>query len=65
MLAIDTNVVVRYLVRDDVAQLKRATEITENNEVFVAPKVVSETEWVLRDFYELARTDVLRTLRTF
>jgi predicted nucleic-acid-binding protein len=65
MLAIDTNIVVRYLVRDDAAQLERATEIIEMNEVFVTATVVLETEWVLRDFYELPRVDVLRTLRGF
>ncbi len=65
MLAIDTNIVVRYLVRDDSAQLERATEIIEKNEVFVTATVVLETEWVLRDFYELPVPDVLRTLRGF
>ena len=65
MLAIDTNVVVRYLVRDDVAQFERATSIIENESVFVTPTVVLETEWVLRDFYQLSREQVLTFLRHF
>ena len=65
MLAIDTNVVVRYLVRDDRAQLERATALIERNEVFVTATVVLESEWVMRDFYELPQAEVLRTLRGF
>ena len=57
MLAIDTNLVVRYLVRDDAAQRERATGIIESNEVFVTATVVLESEWVLRDFYELPRAE--------
>jgi predicted nucleic acid-binding protein len=65
MHAIDTNAVVRYLVRDDAAQFERATEIIERNEVFVTATVVLESEWVLRDFCELPRADTLRALRRF
>src|SRR5208282_6419013 len=61
----DTNLVVRYLVRDDAAQLERATGVIESNEVFVTATVVLESEWVLRDFYELPSADTLHALRRF
>jgi predicted nucleic-acid-binding protein len=62
MLAIDTNIVVRYVVGDGGEQFGRAIEILENNEVSIASTVVLETEWVLRDAYEFAREDVIAAL---
>lgn len=63
MLAIDTNIVVRYLVGDGGEQFDRAVQILENNESSISLTVVLETEWVLRDAYELERDDVLAALR--
>jgi predicted nucleic-acid-binding protein len=51
MLAIDTNLVVRYLVADDPAQAGRARKLIDNNDVFVCTTVMLETEWVLRGVY--------------
>jgi predicted nucleic-acid-binding protein len=62
MLAVDTNIVVRYVVGDGGEQFGRAIEILENNEVSIASTVVLETEWVLRDAYEFAREDVIAAL---
>ncbi len=62
MLAIDTNVVVRYVVGDGGDQFGRAVHIIENNDVSISLTVVLETEWVLRDAYEFQRQDVLAAL---
>ena len=35
MLAIDTNLIVRYLVGDDAAQALRAKRMINNNDLFV------------------------------
>jgi len=59
MLAIDTNIVVRYVVGDGGDEFVRATNIVENNQVSIAVTVVLETEWVLRDVYEFSRAEVL------
>ena len=53
MLGLDTNVLVRYLVRDDEAQFEKASrlikrEIGVGEAVFVSLPVLLETEWVLR-----------------
>ena len=48
MLAIDTNVVVRYLVNDDHAQAAQARRLIDNNDVFVCTTVLLETDGVLR-----------------
>jgi predicted nucleic-acid-binding protein len=64
MLAIDTNVVVRYVVGDGGEQFGRAVDIIEdNNDISIALTVVLETEWVLRDAYDYARQDVLAALQ--
>src|ERR1041385_573755 len=51
MLAIDTNVVVRYLTSDHPKQAARAEALVERQDVFVATTVLLETEWVLRSAY--------------
>jgi predicted nucleic-acid-binding protein len=48
MLAVDTNVVVRYLTADDPEQFARAVAVVEGAETFVSLTVLLETEWVLR-----------------
>ena len=63
MLAIDTNVVVRYVVGDGGEQFGRAVDIIENNEISIALTVVLETEWVLRDAYQYSRQDILAALK--
>lgn len=65
MLAIDTNIVVRFLTRDHEALARRALEIVSNNDVFVPVTVILEAEWVLRDAYEMPRDEVIRELRRF
>jgi predicted nucleic-acid-binding protein len=46
--AVDTNVLARYYLRDDVAQARLAERVLAGGDVFVAKTVVLELEWVLR-----------------
>ena len=55
MIALDTNVVVRFLTRDDPAQAVRALALIETGAAFVPRTVVLETEWVLRTIYRFER----------
>ena len=64
MLGVDTNVLVRYLIRDDQPQYEKARrlidrEVARSEPVFVSLLVLLETEWVLRSRYELAKADVI------
>jgi predicted nucleic-acid-binding protein len=65
MIAIDTNIVVRYLTGDHPEQSGRAREIVDSQPVFVPVTVVLETEWVLRSAYGYKPGDVARALRAF
>jgi predicted nucleic-acid-binding protein len=63
MLAVDTNVVVRYLTRDDPAQFALAVATMEDGAAFVGLTVLLETEWVLRSIYGYRPTRVVAALR--
>jgi predicted nucleic-acid-binding protein len=51
MLAVDTNILVRALIRDDPGQTARAQSILEAEEVWIAKTVLLETNWVLGKIY--------------
>lgn len=63
MLAVDTNVVVRFLTRDDAAQFARADALIKEREIYISTTVLLETEWVLRSGYRYRRTRVVEALR--
>jgi predicted nucleic-acid-binding protein len=65
MLALDTNVLVRYVVGDGAREFARAVDIIENNRVSIALTVVLETEWVLRDVYEYQRSEIISAFEKF
>ncbi len=62
-IALDTNVVVRFLVKDDPSQAARARALIASNAVFIASTVLLETEWVLRGAYGFMPADIARFLR--
>ena len=65
MIAVDTNVVVRFLTRDDPAQAARAKALIEAGPVFVPRTVVLETAWVLRSRYRFERAAVGAAITRF
>ena len=48
-IAVDTNVLVRFLSGDDVKQYQRALALFSSNVVWISNTVLIETEWVLRN----------------
>jgi predicted nucleic-acid-binding protein len=67
MLGIDTNILVRFLVRDDENQFEKARrlirrEITAGRRIFVSQLVLLETEWVLRSRYGLRKMEIIEAL---
>lgn len=59
MTALDTNVVVRFLVNDDAQQAQRARALIAAGNVHIPPTVLLETEWVLRSAYGFSASDIL------
>ena len=67
MLGVDTNVLVRFLVRDDEAQFEKARklikrEIAAGRRIFVSQLVLLETEWVLRSRYSLPKNRIIEAI---
>lgn len=65
MKIVDANVVLRYLLNDTEPLAEIATEILENNEVFVPTEVVAENVYVLEEFYKVKRETIASTLIEF
>ena len=63
MIAVDTNVVVRLLTRDDAAQFARAAALFASDEIWIAKTVLLETEWVLRSLYHYKPAQVEAAVR--
>ena len=61
MRAIDTNVLVRLLARDDAAQTK-AAETFVSKGAWVSQLVLAESVWVLESVYGLAASDLAGAL---
>jgi len=51
MLAVDTNVVVRYLVGDHPEQSDKARKLFQDTAVWISATVLLEAAWVLRKSY--------------
>lgn len=62
MRAIDTNILVRALVRDDAAQATRANALLSANEVYIPVTVILELEWVLRSRYAFTSVVVAQAI---
>jgi predicted nucleic-acid-binding protein len=57
MLAVDTNVLVRLIARDDSAQVRAAEESVAKG-AWVSHLILAETIWVLDSVYELSREQI-------
>lgn len=64
IVAIDTNVVVRFLVDDTPSEAKRARLLFETHRIHLAESVLLETEWVLRAVYEFSQQEISAALRS-
>ena len=67
MLGIDTNVLVRFLVRDDENQFQKARklilrEVRAGRPLFVSQLVLLESEWVLRSRYDYQKDDIVNVV---
>lgn len=67
MVGLDTNVLVRFLVRDDEPQFVRARRLIQQGaargeSVLISLLVLLETEWVLRSRYALAKSEIAGAL---
>jgi len=69
VIAVDTNILVRLLVKDDERQTRKVTRFfqrldADGERAHVSDVVVCELMWVLRSAYDFDRADIARTLRS-
>lgn len=57
MIAVDTNVIVRFIVDDDPQQGPIAQQCIARG-VFVSHGVLMEAEWVMRTLYRMTRAEI-------
>jgi predicted nucleic-acid-binding protein len=67
MKALDTNVVVRFLVQDDELQSKIVYKLFSNAEIrkesfYIPVLVLLETIWVLESVYKVGRDDLIKAI---
>jgi len=63
MISVDTNLLARFLLRDDPAQHRRALAVLKSDEqVFIPVTVLLELAWVLR-IRDSTREEILASLR--
>jgi predicted nucleic-acid-binding protein len=62
LTSVDTNVVLRRIVRDDPAQLELAIAVFASGGVYITRTVLVEVEWVLRSVYKWQRARVIDAL---
>jgi predicted nucleic-acid-binding protein len=65
MIAIDTDLVVRYLADDDRQQSPRAKSLIAENDVWLPTTVLLEAGWVLRSVHGLSDAETARALCAF
>ncbi len=62
MIALDTNIVMRLLVRDDLTQAEAAerliSDLTPENRGFICREAMMELVWVLERVYEHSKIDI-------
>jgi len=67
VIALDTNVLVRFLVEDDPVQTERARALLQrtiesNSSCYVSDIVMCEIVWVLERSYKFRRSDISQVL---
>ena len=68
MIALDTNVLIRFFVRDDEEQARRALKLIEtcreeDDSCLICNPVLCEVEWVLESVYRASRADIVAAVR--
>ena len=67
MIGLDTNILIRFLTRDDKAKSLRAAEIiteecTEQNPGYITSIVLTETVWTLSSYYKYSIEDIVKAI---
>lgn len=62
-IALDANVILRLVLRDDEAHWRAANGLFAREDIYIASGIWLEVEWVMRSVYELGVSDFLMAAR--
>ena len=62
MIAVDTNILVRYYLNDHIEQAELAQRLIEHYPIYVPKTVILELEWVLRGVAKIDRLHIGKCL---
>lgn len=63
IIAVDTNIVVRLLTKDDPVQFQLSLQLFQEQNIFICDTVILEVEWVLRFAYKFSSKEICQALR--
>lgn len=68
MIAIDTNILIRFFINDDEKQSEQVNNLfahqeEQENSIFISNIVLVELIWVLKSGYKVKKSDILKTLK--
>lgn len=63
MIAVDTNVIVRFLTQDEPDQYQKSVHLFSTQDIFLTDTVILETEWVLRYAYAYESAQIILAFR--
>ncbi|WP_036487542.1 type II toxin-antitoxin system VapC family toxin [Myxosarcina sp. GI1] len=62
-IGIDTNIVVRAIVKDELQQAQISLSVLQERETYICHTVILETVWVLESVYKLSKVDIIKGLK--
>jgi len=62
MNIVDANIILRYLLNDAEEMSEKASNLLENNEIFVPNEVIAEVVYVFEKVYEVERGEICSSL---
>ena len=65
MVMLDANMILRYLLDDNLEMAEKAEEYISTGEVFVTIEVVAEVVYVLKGVYSLEREEISQNISAF
>ena len=63
MIIVDTNILLRYLLKDDEELSSKAIEIIDNNKIFIPTEVIVEASYVLKKVYSVERAKIFEAIK--
>lgn len=65
MILLDTNYILRFLLKDDEKLFQKSKEVITSNSCFIDNEVFAEVVFVLQKVYKIPRAEIRTTLERF